>query len=499
MILEKQNERHNTHALSSNSSSSNNHSYDFEIKNKGFRNKSIKDEENTSFNSQTNIRQIAKINSILNKYNLTPYSRPINVSINKIKEKRESINRKSFFAPKNQKSLITTSEAQSTQRKKKKKKVQINDKNQTNTSFFNVNNGNNTNNNKEKSEEQKKDDIAFNNLMHSETIKSENKNKKKEVIYAISYKTTNKETRFNNIQKYIDDEKKLQKKGNRKSKLLIYQQANNSLNLIRSIEKPQISFITKINKNYDTSLLGYDMFSGLRLNAKNNFCFFTKKLIRQEEFVQMEKQLKMKKYEQLKKEVEEEKIPTFSSINTSSSNSSKKLKAKRKPKTKSKTKKKTGKYQNKIKPKNISTKKKKTTILPKYKKLRSISMNSKISNEKSEDRKTVTSRMNAFTKIPNIKKKNNNIKFERRPIDIKNRKYSVLSRLPNTLFNKNKLGIKNKINSTNSLRIMKNFNSPFKNNLLKINKITEHENNKDNNSATRDKDKQNNEIDFKKF
>ena len=65
-------------------------------------------------------------------------------------------------------------------------------------------------------------------------------------------------------------------------------------------------------------------------------------------------------------------------------------------------------------------------------------MNSKISNEKSEDRKTVTSRMNAFTKIPNIKKKNNNIKFERRPIDIKNRKYSVLSRLPNTLFNKNK-------------------------------------------------------------
>ena len=57
--------------------------------------------------------------------------------------------------------------------------MQINDKNQTNTSFFNVKKGNNTNNNKEKSEEQKKDDIAFNNLMHSETIKSENKNKKK--------------------------------------------------------------------------------------------------------------------------------------------------------------------------------------------------------------------------------------------------------------------------------------------------------------------------------
>ena len=303
------------------------------------------------------------------------------------------------------------------------------------------------------------------------------------------------------IQNGIEEGNKIKKKlDNNNNKLLIYQQMNDSRNLLRSINKPEISFITKLTKKIGTYYNSYDLFSlGIRLNVRNNNCFYTKKIIRQDEFIVIEKQMKIKKFEKLKKEVEEEKIPTFSSINTSSSNSSKKLKAKRKPKTKSKTKKKTGKYQNKIKPKNISTKKKKTTILPKYKKLRSISMNSKISNEKSEDRKTVTSRMNAFTKIPNIKKKNNNIKFERRPIDIKNRKYSVLSRLPNTLFNKNKLGIKNKINSTNSLRIMKNFNSPFKNNLLKINKITEHENNKDNNSAIRDKDKQNNEIDFKKF
>ena len=45
--------------------------------------------------------------------------------------------------------------------------------------------------------------------------------------------------------------------------------------------------------------------------------------------------MKIKKFEKLKKEVEEEKIPTFSSINTSSSNSCKKLK----PKTKLKSKK----------------------------------------------------------------------------------------------------------------------------------------------------------------
>ena len=507
MILEKQNERHNTHALSSNSSSSNNHSYDFDIKNKGFRNKSIKDEENTSFNSQTNIRQIAKINSILNKYNLTPYSSPINLSINKIKEKRESINRKSFFAPKNQKSLITTSEAQSTQRKKKKKKVQINDKNQTNTSFFNVNNGNNTNNNKEKSEEQKKDYIAFNNLMHSETIKSENKNKKKEVIYAISYKTTNKETRFNNIQKYIDDEKKLQKKGNRKSKLLIYQQANNSLNLIRSIEKPQISFITKINKNYDTSLLGYDMFSGLRLNVKNNFCFFTKKLIRQEEFVQMEKQLKMKKYEQLKKEVEEEKIPTFSSINTSSSDSStENKKEKIKPKAKTKTKKKSTKHKTKIKPKNLTKKK---TNFPKYGNIRSISMHTRFSDGKSEERKTPIRGTRIFQKIPNIKKTNSRNSIHRRVIDLKNnfnkntKKYSIISRLHEKYFNKKGKNIKNlnndKIASSSSLR---NIKSNFRNNLRNINNRQlnlEEEKDKMNNSNIKDKDKENNEIDFKKF
>jgi hypothetical protein len=39
---------------------------------------------------------------------------------------------------------------------------------------------------------------------------------------------------------------------------------------------------------------------------------------------------------------------------------------------------------------------------------------------------------------------------------------------------------------------MKNFNSPFKNNLLNINKKTEQENKKYNNSAIKDKDKQNN-------
>ena len=461
--------RHNTHTLSSSLSSSiiSSHSYDLDKKVKNKR-KSLEDKDNklTKF-------EINKINDILIKYNLISTER--NEKEDEIKNYKK---RKSVSKPR--KSNFTFSLNTETQKKKKKKNSKIKN---------DINNNIQSNNNKK--EKEKENNISEN-------------NKKKDVIYAISYKKLNRETRFYNnmIQNGIEEGNKIKKKleNNNNNKLLIYQQMNDSRNLLRSINKPEISFITKLTKKIGTYYNNYDLFSlGIRLNVRNNNCFYTKKIVRQDEFIVIEKQMKIKKFEKLKKEVEEEKIPTFSSINTSSSNSSKKLKAKRKPKTKSKTKKKTGKYQNKIKPKNISTKKKKTTILPKYKKLRSISMNSKISNEKSEDRKTVTSRMNAFTKIPNIKKKNNNIKFERRPIDIKNRKYSVLSRLPNTLFNKNKLGIKNKINSTNSLRIMKNFNSPFKNNLLKINKITEHENNKDNNSAIRDKDKQNNEIDFKKF
>jgi hypothetical protein len=102
------------------------------------------------------------------------------------------------------------------------------------------------------------------------------------------------------------------------------------------------------------------MFSGVRLNVKNQCCFFTKKIIREDEYVVIEKQRKLQKYEKLKREVEEEKIPTFSSIDTSSSNSVKRVKAKGKvkSKTKSKTKKKNNLFKARIKPKNLAKKKK---------------------------------------------------------------------------------------------------------------------------------------------
>jgi hypothetical protein len=121
------------------------------------------------------------------------------------------------------------------------------------------------------------------------------------------------------------------------------------------------------------------MFSGLRLNVKNNLCFYTKKLIRREEFIKIEKKIKKEKFEKLKKEVEDEKIPTFSSINSSSSNNST-TNLKIKPKTKLKStnpKKKSKKHKT---TKKIISSKKRKLYLPKYNKpIRSISVHSKFS------------------------------------------------------------------------------------------------------------------------
>ena len=511
-------ERHNTHAMSSHNSSSKNHSYDSEIFEKKINNIKQNDEKEISINSQLTKLQLNKINDILSKYNLAS-------DRSKKKESSKDTNRqlehhyserKGFQKP--IKSIATMNgEVQSMTRKKKKKTTfrkksdldvtkQIN----SNISNANINNNNNTNmsnlthsgSNKEKKEENKINDIIYNNNRYgkfSEITKLDNK--KKDLIYAISYKKINRETRFNNIQKYLKEENKIQQKlkNEKKHKLLMYQQMLNSRNLLRSINKPKISFITKEQKNFGKYYSRYEMFSEIRLNVKNNFCFFTKKIIRQDEYIVIEKQMKIQKYEKLKKEVEEEKIPTFSSIDTSSSNSIGKVKAKGKSKTKSKSKKKTNKYKTKIKPKNLTKKKK--TLLPKYNKLRSISVHSKISNEKSEDRKTITSRMNINQKIPNMKKKNSNSKYDRKSIGInkENRKFSMISRFHDRFANKKKNEDKNKIASSSSIRNMQQFNSPFKNNLKNINKLTEEDKNKLNNSGNKDKDKEMNELDFKKF
>ena len=278
-----------------------------------------------------------------------------------------------------------------------------------------------------------------------------------------------------------------------------------SRNLLRSINKPKISFLTKVYKKLGTYYSGYDMFSGVRLNVKNQCCFFTKKIIREDEYVVIEKQRKLQKYEKLKREVEEEKIPTFSSIDTSSSNSVKRVKAKGrvKSKTKSKTKKKNNLFKARIKPKNLAKTKKKT-LLPKYNKLRSISVHSRISNDKSEDRKTVSSKMNNynFQKIPYIKKKSSSNKKDNKKVSGDNRnvrKFSMTSRFYDRYANKKKNIDKDKITNSSSLRNIHNFSGAYRNSLVNINKPTEEENNKLNNSLNKDKDKANNEIDFKKF
>ena len=102
-------QRHNTHALSSYNSSSNNHSYDFENKNKIIKPINIKENFTQLSNAQMN-----KVNDILNKYNLISEK-----SSNKEEKEEKSIskiNKKSFI-----------SEAISSPRsKKKKKKLNLN-------------------------------------------------------------------------------------------------------------------------------------------------------------------------------------------------------------------------------------------------------------------------------------------------------------------------------------------------------------------------------------
>ena len=77
---------------------------------------------------------------------------------------------------------------------------------------------------------------------------------------------------------------------------------------------------------------------GILLSVKNNFCFYTKQFVKNKVY---NKRIKILKYQKNKEEINDEKIPTFSSINTSSSNSDFKTKSKSKSKkkhTKTKTK-----------------------------------------------------------------------------------------------------------------------------------------------------------------
>ena len=456
-------QRHNTHALSSYNSSSNNHSYDFDNKTKTDKYiKPISIKENMI---QISNNQINKVNDILNKYNLIS-----EISSNKEEKNLSKIKKRS-----------TLSDIQYSPRLKKKKN------NNNSSSILNEVNSKIIPSSKDKDkhevklEEQKTEEFINNINNNKFTDSSKNDNKMKEFL---TYKNNNRETRFNNIQKYIEDENKMKEKlkGRRKSKLFMYQQMNNSRNLVRSIKKPEISFITKIFKNFTMSVTkNYDMFSGLKLNVKNNLCFYTKKIIRREEFVIVEKKMNKEKYEKLKKEVEAEKIPTFSSINTSSSNNSiSKLKIKAKTKLKSNLKKKTHKHKTLINKKNTKRKK---LFLPKFNKpLRSISVHSRFSNESNKTRLT--------PKIPNMKHKYRKSNKLRNNVGKDTRKYSIITRLQEKFFNK-KASSNTNIPNSSSLRNYMNSKSPFKNNLLNINKITE--------EGNKDKDKEIGENDFQKF
>ena len=447
-------QRHNTHALSSYNSSSDNHSYNNE-NNKKKKKRSILSDDIIKKNEQIYNNNMNKINAILSKYNIL-----LNLSTNPPEKK---ITKK--------KKIILNNDDVSSKTIKKKRNLQIKNENTLSASNSIINAKSSSNNkiviiNKDKTakkiEEQKNNDNnSYNKL--NEAL-NQNNNSKKDFLL---YKNNTKETRFNNIQKnLIDEENKIKqkKKFNSKNKLLFYQQENNSRHLLRSIKKSEISFITKESKILYMS-------SELKYNVKNNICFYTKKIIKPEEFIQFEKKIKKEKYEKLKNEVlqEEEKIPTFSSIDSSSSNNTlTKIKSKGKSKSKLKSKKK----KTHIKQKQKIPQKKKKLVLPKYtninRPIRSISLHSKFSSESNRTQKT----NNLNNKIP---KRSNQ------------RKYSIISRLQDM----NKKEIRKNIISSKDLRKKEENKTPFKNNLLDINKPTE--------ENAQDKDKENREKDFKKF
>ena len=447
-------QRHNTHALSSYNSSSDNHSYNNE-NNKKKKKRSILSDDIIKKNEQIYNNNMNKINAILSKYNIL-----LNLSTNPPEKK---ISKK--------KKIILNNDDVSSKTIKKKRNLQIKNENTLSASNSIINAKSSSNNkiviiNKDKTakkiEEQKNNDNnSYNKL--NEAL-NQNNNSKNDFLL---YRKSTKETRFNNIQKnLIDEENKIKqkKKFNSKNKLLFYQQENNSRHLLRSIKKSEISFITKESKILYMS-------SELKYNVKNNICFYTKKIIKPEEFIQFEKKIKKEKYEKLKNEVlpEEEKIPTFSSIDSSSSNN---ILTKIKSKGKSKSKLKSKKKKTHIKQKQKIPQKKKKLVLPKYtninRPIRSISLRSKFSSESNRTQKT----NNLNNKIP---KRTND------------RKYSIISRLQDM----NKKEIRKNIISSKDLRKKEENKTPFKNNLLDINKPTE--------ENAQDKDKENREKDFKKF
>ena len=478
-------ERHDTHAVSSYSSSSNNHSYDFDNNN----NRKFKKSNTKKLNlrnigginePQLTNDQLKKINSILNKYNISSEQTQKNEQLTKHLQRTENNKEEQETKDKN---VLTTknnaneNEAQRVKRKEskknKRKKTKESTKDKDNNKGKEKENEKEANkDNKENKEEKNNEEIKKEEQKTEEIYKKEEETKKfddlkyeeEKLKYSVSYRKNAKDTRFNNIQKIIDDENKkkikIKKLYNRnKEKLLIYKDVNvRQDNLVREIKKPPISFITKTFKGIyqqmeEKILMGEN--TGLLLTVKNNYGFYTKQFVRSKEFTKKVKQIK---YQKMKEELKDEKIPTFSSINTSSSNSLYKTKSK------SKSKKKTIKSKNKIKSKNFG--KKKQNLFPKTSKpQRSISVYSKVSKEKSDEGKKSQSKKKKII-IPNVKKKPKYISEKKLAGVNKNiRKYSVVNRV------RGKFNIIQKDIDKKDENIKNNINN----------------------------EKENNEVDFKKF
>ena len=497
---------HHTHVISSANSSSQNHSYEFELANKKLDKENKKNEKKNT--TQLTKIQIERINDILNKYNLLPIDKNTKtIDINKNIE--EKLSKFEFEINPVKKNIHIINESSS-----ERGKDDNNDENMTSS---------NKNKNKKLIGE-----------MNIDNTNNNINNDKNNFSYSLSFKPIDRETRFNNIEKYNKEKKFLDKT----DKLLNFQQIITPRHLVRSIIKPELSLITKAYKKNRTY---FDVRTGLRLNVKNSYDFYTKKIIKRiypKIHSVVNKELRIKNLENQKKQIEDEKIPTFSTIKTSSSNSITKVKSKKKEKEKIKSnniRKKISKFKSNKISNNLVKNKKQTLItnskrlrsisnqskISGNKRLRSISRHSKMSKDKIEETKSVTSRKNRNNninkikndnkndnknenkKILNIKKANENNKYNYKHIRTsRDKKFNFIFKFPDKFTNKmkNKKNIDNsQINSSNSLRNFSNFNYSFRKNLLNTNKTIEGENNKLNSSAKKDKDKQSNEMDFKKF
>ena len=302
-------ERHDTHALSGDSSF-NDHSYVFE-------NKKVNNSKLNKSNS-VNIIKKAQTNNIIIKNAKTTINGKKSKNSRKIKNK---INDSSI--KKNQ-NINNTREEE----KKNKYVPKINN----NASYYNSL----INRNKYRSSPNGYNVEIYQKYKHEEK-KNKVEKEKFGLKYNITYRENIRDTRFNNIQNYIDEENRKKLKENKSvPKLLIYRPVNRpQANLVREIKKPSISFITKQYKEAkkkNTNSSRHKKEKPKICSVINNFCFFTKQRTDIKKFEEMKKNLRLN-----------EKNNSFSSLNSS--------------KSKSKTKRKGSKKKSIINLKNMSKKK----------------------------------------------------------------------------------------------------------------------------------------------